>query len=193
MFDSKERKFNKLMSIVMILVFVVTLILTNVRTVQAAQPQDNYLQERMIIEFGPATDFPDNLDELYSFIETGHRGYDFSDSPCSEYANFEGSAYLDWSMVEEIIAKMDDDYDTGMVFISSKNFAEIVEVGGGSFPHEGMLKISENDLFGILLLSFLSEKSEKHQNICSFEGSSTPVIFGNVQWVLDYLSEFIVR
>jgi hypothetical protein len=183
-------KNKRLISIMLILVFVVTMVLTNVRPVQAAQPQDNYLQEGLIIEFGPATDFPDSLDELYSFIETGHRGYDFSDTPCSVYANFEGSAYLDWSMVEKIIAKMDDDQDTGMVFISSKNFAEIVEVGGGSFPHEGMLKISENELFGILLLSFLSEK---HQNICSFEGSGKPVVFGNVQWVLDYLSEFVVR
>jgi hypothetical protein len=183
-------KYKRLISIVLVLVIVLSMVLTNVQTVQAAQPQDNYLQEGLIIEFGPATDFPDNLDELYSFIETGHRGYDFSDSPCNEYANFEGSAYLDWAMVEEIVAKMKDDLGTSMVVISSKNFAEIVEVGGGSFPHEGMLKISENDLFGILLLSFLSEK---HQNICSFEGSGRPVIFGNVQWVLDYLSEFLVR
>jgi hypothetical protein len=189
MFVSKERKHKRIFSIVMVLVFVLTTILTNVRTVQAAQPQDNYLREREIIQFGLATDFPDSLDELYTFIETGHRGYDFSDSPCSEYANFEGSAYLDWSMVEEIIAKMDDDYDTGMVFISSKNFAEIVEVGGGSFSHEGMLKISENELFGILLLSFLSEK---HQNICSLS-EGKPTLFGNTQWVLDYLTEFIVR
>jgi hypothetical protein len=184
-------KYKRLISIMLVLVFVLSMVLTNVQTVQAAQPQDNYLQEGLIIEFGPATDFPDNLDELYTFIETGHRGYDFSDSLCGEYANFEGSAYLDWAMVEEIIAKMDDDQDTGMVFISSKNFAKIIEMGGGSFPHEGMLKISENELFGILLLSFLSEK---HQNICSFEdGNGRPVIFGNVQWVLDYLSEFVVR
>jgi hypothetical protein len=184
-------KYKRLISVVLILVFVLSMILTNVRTVQAAQPQDNRLlkQEREIITFGPATDFPDSLDELYSFIETGHRGYDFSDTPCSAYANFEGSAYLDWSMVKEIVAKMDDDYDTGMVFISSKNFAEIVEVGGGSFPREGMLKISENDLFGILLLSFLSEK---HQNICSL-GDGKPTLFGNTQWVLDYLGEFVVR
>jgi hypothetical protein len=185
-------KYKRLISVMLVLVFVLSMILTNVRTVQAAQPRDNRLQERVIITFGPVTDFPDSLDELYSFIETGHRGYDFSDSPCSEYANFEGSAYLDWSMVEDIIVKMDDDQDTGMVFISSKNFAEIVEVGGGSFPHEGMLKISENELFGILLLSFLSEKSEKHQNICSLSDGK-PTLFGNTQWVLDYLSEFIVR
>jgi hypothetical protein len=182
-------KYKKIFSIVMILVFVVVMIFANVQTVQAAQPESNRLQGHEIITFGPATDFPDSLDELYSFIETGHRGYDFSDSPCSEYANFEGSAYLDWAMVEEIVAKMDDDYDTGMVFISSENFAEIVEVGGASFPHEGMLKISENDLFGILLLSFLSEK---HQNICSL-GDGKPTLFGNTQWVLDYLGEFVVR
>jgi hypothetical protein len=184
-------KHKNLISIMLIFVFVLSMILTNVRTVQAAQPHDNRLQEREIITFGPATDFPDSLDELYLFIETGHRGYDFSDTPCGVYANFEGSAYLDWSMVEEIVAKMKDDLGTSMVVISSKDFAEIIEVGGGSFPHEGMLKISENELFGILLLSFLSEK---HQNICSFEGSGgKPVIFGNVQWVLDYLSEFVVR
>jgi hypothetical protein len=182
-------KYKRLISFTLILVFVLSMILANVRTVQAAQPYDNRLQEREIITFGPATDFPDSLDELYSFIETGHRGYDFSDTPCSVYANFEGSAYLDWSMVEKIIAKMDDDQDTGMIFISSKNFAEIVEVGGGSFTHEGMLKISENELFGILLLSFLSEK---HQNICSLNDGK-PTLFGNTQWVLDYLSEFIVR
>jgi hypothetical protein len=183
-------KYKRIFSIVMVLVFVLSMILTNVRTVQAAQPQDNYLQEGLIIEFGPATDFPDSLDELYSFIETGHRGYDFSDTPCSVYANFEGSAYLDWAMVEEIIANMKDDQGSSMVVISSKSFAKIVEVGGGSFTHVGMLKISENNLFGILLLSFLSEK---HQNICSFEGGGKPVLFGNVQWVLDYLSEFVVR
>jgi hypothetical protein len=187
-------KYKRIFSIVMVLVFVLTMILTNVRPVQAAQPHDNRLQEREIIQFGPATVFPHSLDELYMFIETGHRGYDFSDTPCSVYANFEGSAYLDWAMVKEIVAKMKDDLGTGMVVISSKNFAEIVEVGGGSFPHEGMLRISENELFGILLLSFLSEKSEKHQNICSFEDrNGKPVIFGNVQWVLDYLSEFIGR
>jgi hypothetical protein len=190
MLVSKDRKYKRIFSIVMVLVFVLTMIFTNVRMVQAAQPESNRFQEREIIQFGPTTDFPDSLDELYSFIETGHRGYDFSDSPCSEYTNFEGSAYLDWSMVEEIIVKMDDDQDTGMVFISSKNFAKIVEVGGGSFTHEGMLRISENELFGILILSFLSEK---HQNICSFEGSGKPVVFGNVQWVLDYLGEFVVR
>jgi len=85
----------------------------------------------VIAAFGPPTPWPDSLDDLYRFIDTGAPGWTFT-YPCPVQPE------LTWSMVKEITAaNVDGDLDRI----------------GIDLTHAGMLDISEKELFGIAIWS----------------------------------------
>lgn len=93
--------------------------------------------------FGPPTPWPDNLDELYQFIEEEAPGWTFSGECAAQ-------PVITWAMVREI-ASANADGDTSRVVISTARLAEI----GLTVPAAGTLDISEDELFGLAMFTVL--------------------------------------
>ena len=95
----------------------------------------------VIAAFGPPTPWPDSLDDLYRFIDTGAPGWVFT-YPCPVQPE------ITWSMVKAITAA-NVDGDQARLVISTDDLDRI----GIDLTRTGMLDISEKDLFGIAIWS----------------------------------------
>ena len=130
-----------------------------------------------IIPFGPPIDWPDDLDDLVYKIETSERGYVF-------HRGEPEKPYVSWEMVREIEAQALDDNEQSMLIIPAADLAKIVEPGGITFPTTGMLKISENDLFGLAFWMVFNGI-----DTCG-DADGHPTIYGEtVQEAFDILAE----
>lgn len=97
----------------------------------------------VIAAFGPPTPWPDNLDELYQFIDEGAPGWVW-ERPCPVVPE------ITWAMVKEITAA-NADGDAARLVISTDELERI----GIDLETQGTLDISEDELFGIAVLSVL--------------------------------------
>lgn len=90
-----------------------------------------------------STPWPENLDELYQFIDEGAPGWVW-ERPCPVVPE------ITWAMVKEITAA-NADGDAARLVISTDELERI----GIDLETQGTLDISEDELFGIAVLSVL--------------------------------------
>ena len=118
--------------------------------------------------FGPPTPWPDDLDELYRFVEEGAPGWVFT-RPCGD------GPLITWAQVKQI-ASANADGDTARVVISTARLDEI----GLALPRAGVLDISERDLFGVALwVVFVQSWDYPYNPLCKPDGDRVG-IYGRV-------------
>ena len=123
------------------------------------------------------TKFPKDLDEAFKLVEEGAYGWTWDTEEPKK-------PYLSWSMVKEIEAKAKDDKDQSLLIIESSILKEIVEPGGILFPKEGVVTISEKQLFGLMILMVV-------KGVCSCgDKDKHPIFYGEeVQSLFNKLAE----
>ena len=91
--------------------------------------------------FGEQVQYPASLDELYALIEGRAHGWVFTE--CSELP----TPFFGWQQVKLLERLSVDDEGQGLFIISKSDLASVVAVGGVSYPSDGTLSITENELF----------------------------------------------
>jgi hypothetical protein len=98
--------------------------------------------------FGPPTDWPQSLDQLWEFIETGHSGYTFETCREGELQ----TPWISWSMLKEAVAVETPERQHPCLQLWGDDISRIITPGGGYFPNEHRLvTVNENDVFLKLL------------------------------------------
>lgn len=126
--------------------------------------------------FGAPIEWPDDLDELYTFIETGKDGYTFE--PCQSLR----APFISWDMVVAIKDAAGDDGGAGELWMDGQTLRNILLRGGIQYPGID-LRVSEKRLFGALISAvFAGEVSACGQP------DGKPILYGpGVQYLIDHL------
>ncbi len=122
--------------------------------------------------FGPPLDIPKDFDELYMFIETGHRGYVFDRACTPEELT---GPYISWNMVKEAVATETPERQHPCLQLWGNNISRIIAPGGGYFPNENrLITVHENDVF--LKLFEIEWEPIQHflYDLCQAESKSDP-------------------
>jgi hypothetical protein len=136
------------------------------------------------ITLGAPTDFPKDLDQLYKFVEEGHRGYVFHTCSAVEIT----APYLSWNMIKVLMPAMLDDNQTARILLPAKDIAQAVQAGGGTFKTSGTLDVTENAVFGKVMLLAAQGKFLA----CSPNGDGKPALYGaGAQEFLNWLGGYV--
>jgi len=127
--------------------------------------------------FGDPIEWPDDLDEMFIFIQDGKDGYTFE--PCQNLQ----SPYISWAMVLAIKDAAHDDGGAGELWMDGATLKTILSRGGVVYDGRD-LRVSENRLFGALISSAFSGGV----GVCG-QQDGKPIIFGaGVQRMIDTLA-----
>lgn len=127
--------------------------------------------------FNDPIEWPDNLDEMFTFIETGKDGYTFE--PCKNLQ----APYISWAMVLAIKDAAADDNGAGELWMDGATLKTILSRGGVVYDGRD-LRVSEKRLFGALISSAFTGGV----GVCG-QADGKPIIFGaGVQRMIDTLA-----
>jgi len=130
--------------------------------------------------FDDPIEWPDDLDELYRFVEEGERGYTFE--ACASLQ----APFVSWDMVLEIKSAAKDDNGARELWIDGQTLRNILLRGGVAYPGVD-LRVSEKRLFGALISAVLGGDV----GVCG-QDDGKPIIYGpGVQWMIDHLMPVI--
>jgi hypothetical protein len=154
--------------------------------------------------FGPPTDIAMTFDELYYYIESGHRGYVF-DEICTE--DQLAGPYITWTMVKEAVAVETAERQHPCLQLWADDISQIITPGGGYFPNDHRLvTVHENDVYNELcwiegesLLHVFYEWTnddprtpnpfKNHPIMACGDGNGKPIGYGpGIQVFLDWLA-----
>jgi hypothetical protein len=124
-------------------------------------PKDQLISYK--ITLNPPIQYPNNIDELYQFIEEERYGWTFE--PCHYYRPF-----INWGRVVEI-GKIEDN-GQHKVILSQTQLKDIM-IGTG-VTITGKVNITEDELFGNLIKTVIEGKTL----ICG-DTNKKPVIYGS--------------
>lgn len=130
--------------------------------------------------FGPPTPWPDSLDELYQFIDTGAPGWVF-EGECGP------GTLVTWAQVKQITAA-NVDGDAARLIVSTAELDRIgVKLGAA-----GTLDISEDELFGVIVFGVLGGAwRHGYQPICKPDGDKLGVYGAAADDILKQLEEYV--
>jgi len=154
----------------------------SVPTLTPFQPEINTEtpQPTQTLYLNPPVDYPNNLDGFWYSIDSGKYGFTF-DTPCE---NNIPAPVITWDMAKLASEMQTKDRVHPWIEMNSIDISNLV---GGDFPTYGIVKVSENDVFGKLIqlvgsgsLQFCGDKNKK------------PIAYGpGVQEFLDWLQGYI--
>ncbi len=147
--------------------------------VLAEDPPPNKGKVKM--QFGPALQIPKSLDQLYLWMDTGYNLYKWDN--CLPGAL--QKPYISWAMVTQSLGDLAEDNGQQMVIIPANDIAEIIKPGGGKFPTKGIVRISENEVYGLMIAAAFDNPGTLS---CSSTRDGKPTVYGpGVQRALDWL------
>lgn len=129
---------------------------------------------------GPPTPWPDDLDDLYRFIDEGAPGWVF-------HGECETQPVITWAQVKQIAAA-NGDGDTARVVITTARLEQI----GVVLPKTGTLDIAESDMFYLAMWVVLSTAWEyPYDPMCKPEGDKVGLYGPVATRLLDRLAEYV--
>lgn len=126
--------------------------------------------------FGEPIVWPDDLDEMFTFIETRKEGYVFE--PCKNLQ----APYISWGMVLAIKDAAQDDNGAGELWMDGATLKTILSRGGVLYDGRD-LRVTEKRIFGALVSSVFTGGI----GVCG-QADGKPIIYGaGVQRMIDTL------
>lgn len=149
----------------------------DVLVLETPAPTATAKQTNVPPHFGEPIEWPDDLDEMFTFIQDGKDGYTFD--PCQNLQY----PFISWAMVLEIKDAADDDNGAGELWMDGPTLKTILSRGGVVYDGRD-LRVTENRLFGALISSAFTGGV----GVCG-QQDGKPIIFGaGVQRMIDTLA-----